>query len=188
MKTYNDDITLIDQILNGDTSSFAVIVDRYGDMLLSLAIKITGNTEDAQEVVQDVFVKVYRALNRYKKQSNFSTWLYRITYNTAISKIRKKRIPTKNIYETKEIVTLSDNDIAENLNKLAQEKKFDMVNNAIAMLNPDEKALITLFYLEEKSINEISQIMEISAANTKTKLHRTRKKLLMIIMDMEGKS
>ena len=187
MKTYNDDITLIDQILNGDTSSFAVIVDRYGDMLLSLAIKITGN-EDAQEVVQDVFVKVYRALNRYKKQSNFSTWLYRITYNTAISKIRKKRIPTKNIYETKEIVTLSDNDIAENLNKLAQEKKFDMVNNAIAMLNPDEKALITLFYLEEKSINEISQIMGISAANTKTKLHRTRKKLLTTIMDMEGKS
>ena len=87
-----EDSYYISSILAGNISDFSILVDKYKDMVYTLAYRIVGNREDAEELAQDVFVKVYRSLKNFRGKSKFSTWLYSITYNTSISKVRKKQI------------------------------------------------------------------------------------------------
>ena len=82
----------IKRVLAGDRNAYAVLVDRYKDMVFSLALKLMHNREEAEEIAQDAFVKAYRSLSGFKGNSRFSTWLYRIVYNTAISSLRRKEV------------------------------------------------------------------------------------------------
>ena len=86
-----DDQQYIDRVINGDTSAFAVLADQYKVMVFSLALKMLKNREEAEEVTQDSFLKVYKSLAKYKGESKFSTWLYTITYNTCLDRIRKNK-------------------------------------------------------------------------------------------------
>ncbi len=86
-----DDIYFIDKVLNGDSSAFAVLVDRYKTMAFNISARITGSREDAEEVAQDSFVKAYRSLSSFKRNAKFSTWLFRIVYNTSVSHYRKRK-------------------------------------------------------------------------------------------------
>ena len=85
------DTELIDRILSGEVSKYAMLVDRYKDLAFTVAYRILYHREDAEEIVQDAFLKAYQNLKLFKRKSRFSTWLYRIVYNTAVSKKRLKR-------------------------------------------------------------------------------------------------
>ena len=87
-----DDNQYIDQVIAGNTAAFAILVDRHKDLVFTIAMNITRNREDAEEVAQDSFLKAFQKLAGFRKESGFQTWLYRIAYNEAISKIRKNRI------------------------------------------------------------------------------------------------
>ncbi|HQQ03027.1 MAG TPA: sigma-70 family RNA polymerase sigma factor, partial [Bacteroidales bacterium] len=91
MAETNDQI-LIQRTLQGDQNAFAQLVEKYKQPAFGIAYQITANREDAEEIAMDAFVKAYQALNTFKFESKFSTWLYRIVYNTAISKKRKKKL------------------------------------------------------------------------------------------------
>ena len=173
---FQSDSFYIDKVLNSDVNAYASLVDMHKDMVFTIALKIVRNREDAEEIAQDVFVKAYQSLATFKKESKFSTWLYRIVYNTAISKTRKKNIETTNInYDIVE--NYSEDDINENLNRLDNNEQKKIINTVLKKLNTEDHLLVTLYYFEEKSTEEISEIVNISQSNVKVKLFRMRKKL-----------
>jgi len=173
---FQSDNYYIDKVLNKDVKAYASLVDKHKNMVFTIALKIVRNREDAEEIAQDVFVKAYQSLATFKKESKFSTWLYRIVYNAAISKTRKKNIETTNLkYDIVE--NYSEDDINENLNRLDSNEQKTIINTVLKKLNPEDHILVTLYYFEEKSVDEISEIVNISPSNVKVKLFRIRKKL-----------
>ena len=170
-----DDRYYISRVLEGDVQSFSYLVDKYKDMVFTLAFRILKNRENAEEVAQDSFMKVYQNLGKFKLKSKFSTWLYRIVYNTTISKVRVKQKPTISI-ENQKFFEIVDE-------KQKTSKSFDIENNKMILqrllnkLDESDRALITLYYLDECKISEISEITGFNRSNIKVKLHRARKKM-----------
>ena len=171
-----EDNYFIERVLSGDVSAYASLVDRHKDMAYSIAYKVLRNQEDAEEVAQDAFLKAYQNLANFKHEAKFSTWLFRIVYNTAISRTRKKR-PDFSPIDERTMGNLTEDDIHENLDRMSDEEQQKHVTAAIDRLPEEESAIVTLFYLEEHSIDDISEITGLSKSNVKVKLFRIRKKL-----------
>ncbi|KAF0235616.1 MAG: RNA polymerase sigma-70 factor ECF, partial [Prolixibacteraceae bacterium] len=87
-----DDIWYIERVLKGDTQYFSYFVDKYKDIVFSIALKVLRNREDAEEMAQESFIKAFKSLYTFKGNAKFSTWLYRITYNNCISEVRKRKL------------------------------------------------------------------------------------------------
>ena len=173
----NNDKYLIEQILKGDINSFRFIVERHKDKSFNLAVKICGNREDAEEVVQDSFLKAYRSLGSFRMESNFTTWLYRIVYNAAVSRVRNKDENTAPLEETP-----SFRETGNNENELFDnEHKKLLINFALGKLNEVDRGLITFMYYDDLTIDEIEKITGLSASNIKVRLHRSRQKMLEIL-------
>lgn len=182
MELYSDTY-YIDRIQAGDTDCFGCLLDRYGRQVFSLIRKIVENREDAEELTQDVFLKAFRSLSTFNRTCSFSTWIYRIAYNTAISATRKQRREYLSIDESRlenlpeePILPDGENDEAHRAEKL---------DAALKQLSPDERALILLFYMEEKTVGEVAEISGISVSNVKIKLFRIRKKLFVLLKELE---
>lgn len=176
MSKQTDDITLVKSILSGNTAAFGLLVKKHADMVFTIVHKVVQNREDAEEVAQDVFVKAYQSLQTFKGTAKFSTWLYRIAYNMAISHTRKQ----KHIHvelEEKMAQEMTEDEIIENLDTFDYDMRSEMVEQAINKLPNDENMIVTLFYLEDNTVEDISCIMGISKENVKIKLFRIRKKL-----------
>lgn len=171
-----DDIFQVQRVLAGNTAAYAILVDRHKDLVFNIAHKIVRHREDAEEIAQDAFVKAYQSLRSFKGDSKFSTWLYRIVYNAAISHTRKRHYEFTAIDERVMSDTTED-DILEDLDRVESDEQARLINVAINRLAPDDSALVTLFYMEENSIEDISHITGLSVSNVKVKLHRIRKKL-----------
>lgn len=173
---YKDDQFYLEQIRSGNTNAYSMLINKHKTMAFNVALRITRNREDAEEVIQDAFLKVYYSLNDFEGKSKFSTWLYRIVYNQAISKIRKKNI-AQNDLDDEIINNFTVGEISRDLNYLASEDQTRYINLALAKLSEEDSAIVTLFYLNESSVEEVSEITGLSESNVKVKLHRSRKKL-----------
>jgi RNA polymerase sigma factor (sigma-70 family) len=185
-----DDIFHVQRVLAGNTAAFAVLVEKHSDMAFTIANKIVRSREDAEEIAQDAFVKAFQSLRSFKGDSKFSTWLYRIVYNAAISHTRRKKQDFTQLDE-RVVSDTTEDEIFENLDTLDGELQSKLVTEAINNLPADESAIVTLFYLEENTIEDISQITGLSVSNVKVKLFRIRKKLyeeLQMKMKMEAVS
>ncbi|NVO18546.1 MAG: sigma-70 family RNA polymerase sigma factor [Bacteroidetes bacterium] len=182
-----DDIYHVQNVLAGNTASFAVLVNRHKELAFNIALKIVRHREDAEEIAQDAFVKAYQSLRSFKGDSKFSTWLYRIVYNAAISHTRKKQYEFTTI-DDRVMGNTTEDEIIEDLDRLETDQQAVLVNKAIDRLPPDESALVTLFYMEENSIEDISHITGLSASNVKVKLFRIRKKLYDDLQHMMNKA
>lgn len=170
----------IEKTLKGDSNAFAFLIDKYKDMVFTLAIKMVKNREVAEEVSQDAFLKAYKYLPKFKGDSKFSTWLYKIAYNTSLDAIKKK----KSEYNTIAIDEITINYIASVetvLDGIERKERAGIINNCLEQLPEDEKAILLFFYFKELSLKEIIEITSLSEANVKVKLHRARKKLLSIV-------
>ena len=175
-----DEIIYIKRILDGETNLFSFFLERYSRTIHGLIVRIIPSKEDAEELTQDTFLKAFRKLDTFKGDCSFSTWLFRIAYNTAISATRKRKIVFPLINEsmlesvTDELMdTVFEDDVTdERLQKLEQ---------AITKLTVEEKTLIALYYTEEKSVAEIAFMLEQTNDNVKIKLFRTRKKIYVLM-------
>lgn len=177
MEKFSDNY-YIDRVLNGDKTSFAYLVERHKTMVFTVAKRILKNREDAEEIAQDAFVKAYKSLNKFKKQSRFSTWIYKIVYNLAISKLRKKNPETFSIDDSENIhFDLVEENSYNKLQELVKRDQNNYIKTAIEQLNYDERTVITLYYQQEQKISEIADITGLSSSNVKVKLHRSRKEL-----------
>lgn len=175
-----DEIYYITRILDGETEYFSVLLERYSRPLYSLIVQIVGCPEDAEEILQDVFMKAFRHLGSYKRESKFSTWLYRIAYNTAISSTRKKKQEFLYIEEST-INNVPDERADGVITPTDDEEQIMRLSKAIDKLSGEEKALITLFYYEEKSMEEVGEVLKLTVSNVKVRLHRTRKKIYILM-------
>jgi RNA polymerase sigma factor (sigma-70 family) len=177
---YIGDIYYIEQILAGNSHAFSFVVDRYKNKVYNLAFRICGNHEEAQEIAQDSFLKSYRSLNGFKMKSSFATWLYRISYNTAISYVRQRK---KGLLSLEDFPADATDFIGTNPSEEEAEREYrnNLVSFALQKIEEEERGLISLFYYEEMSIEEISQVTGISRSSIKVKLFRARQKMLQII-------
>jgi RNA polymerase sigma factor (sigma-70 family) len=183
---YKGDIFYIGQILEGNSNAFSYIVDRHKNKAYNLAFRMCGSHEEAEELAQDSFLKAYRSLKSFKMKSSFATWLYRIVYNTTISHLRVKK---KGILSLEDFPADARDFIGNNTSEEEAEKEYrnSLVNFALQKINEDERGLISLYYYEEMSTDEISEVTRISKSNIKVKLFRARQKMLEIIENVEKK-
>jgi RNA polymerase sigma-70 factor, ECF subfamily len=179
MDTYNEQDFIV-RILDGDTQAFAVLLKRYQRPVHSLIRQVVHCKEDAEELTQDVFVKAFRKLGSFKGDSSLSTWLHRIAYNTAIDATRKQKLFFPD-FDEKELNNLADETVDELLSRENDEALLLRLEKAVERLSPEDKALITLYYTEEKSVNEVAAIAGLTPDHTKVKLHRARKKLVLLL-------
>jgi RNA polymerase sigma-70 factor (ECF subfamily) len=167
-------------VINGDSNSFAYLVDSYKDMVYSLAYKMTKNKEESEEISQDTFIKAYKNLNKFKGESKFSTWLYRIAYHTSLDQIKKH----KNNNATFEIheVTLNQIQSADDiLQGIERRERAKIMDECLLRLPEEERSILWMFYYDELSLKEIIEVTSLTEANVKVKLHRARKRLLTIV-------
>lgn len=178
---------LIRRIAGGETELCSRLADRYGKAVYTLAARIVGCTEDAEELTQDIFLRAFARLDRFGGRSSFSTWLYRIAYNMAVSHARRMR-PKFCDMDERRLAALPDSE-ADRLEEWAEkQERLDALNRAVERLAPEERALVTLFYYEERSVGECAAITELSEGNVKVRLHRIRKKLYVLVNDeIDGK-
>ena len=166
---------IIESVKRGNQSDFSLLIDMYKDRAYTLLKRMLRNEMDAEEALMDCFMKVYNSLPGFRYESKFSTWFYKITYNTALTIIANKKRQTE-----KEMTSIEDHfDLSEDDDEIYSVSKDsrEYLMNLIDKLPPRNALIIILFYIDDLSLNEISQVLELSLVNTKVLLHRSRNAL-----------
>lgn len=177
MQQKQTDEELIDEVLAGHTKAYSELVARHQRFVFSLAMRFAKKREDAEEIAQDCFVKAYKALGTFQRSSKFSTWLYTITYTTAMSFLRKKRLNTDSIDDEGNSIQLESKVSDFNANLAERKSVSYWLNIAIDQLMPDDAMIISLFYKGEQSLEEIGAALNMDPNNVKVRLHRARTRL-----------
>ena len=169
---------LIDKILAGDTNAFKSVVEEYQRLVSHIVFRMINMEEDREDVCQDIFLKVYRNLSRFKFESKLSTWIAKIAYNTCINYLGKKKVPLFNDLSRDDITldSFSGNNIAPD--KFTEKKDISVRLQAIIEKMPAQfRSILTLFHLQEMRYNEIAEIMGLPEGTVKSYLFRARKLL-----------
>lgn len=171
----------IERVKSGDKEAFGPLVNAYKDMVYTVCLRMLGSEAEAEEAAQDVFVKAYRSLGSFQAKAKFSTWLYRITYNNCISVIRKK----VKMIDLVEDIPEGEVDEGElnGLENLSSEERSRYLKMAIESLAETDAVVVTLFYYDELSLEEIASVTGLSNSNIRIKLHRSRKKMYQVICE-----
>lgn len=162
------DLPIIHRILAGEQQLYALLVNKHKGYAYSLALRILENKFDAEEAAQDSFIKAYKYLTGFNQEAKFSTWLYRIVFNTAISYKRKAKVNHESIERVRLVYS------QDTLEK-SDRKKF--IEIALGKLNEADRVAITMFYLQELSLDEIADILSTQANTLKVRIHRARHRL-----------
>lgn len=170
------DIELIEKALGGERGAYEMLVRRHEQFVFTLALRFARNREDAEEIAQDSFLKAFRNLDGFQRTSRFTTWLYTIVYTTAMSHLRKKRHDFLSLDDQEQSLQLQTRGGEEAGSLLEKKIGKYYIGKAIERLLPDDATILTLFYLGEQSLEEISRTMGIAAGTVKVKLHRSRQR------------
>lgn len=174
------DFEIIDSINRGNVSDYSLLVNRYKDRAFSLLRRLLKNEMDAEEALQDCFLKAYNSLKSFRKDSQFSTWFYRIVYNTGLSIIssRKRKIEQQMSSIDDQFDLASQDDEVYSTADNSRQYILKMVDKL-----PVRGALVViLFYMDGMSLSEISQVLGTSLVNTKVLLHRSRNALKDLLL------
>jgi RNA polymerase sigma-70 factor (ECF subfamily) len=164
---YDEDSVLVERYLAGDHTVFEVLYNKYYDKVAAIARGIVLDNDEAADAVQEIFTLVYRHLARFDKRSKFSTWLFRVAVNRSIQQARRLK------YKTRQVP------LNEALGQSTPEEVNDAevrVQEALAKLSPQDRALLTLFYWEEHSLQEIAEALHCGLNAAKTRLYRARER------------
>jgi RNA polymerase sigma-70 factor (ECF subfamily) len=173
------DAEIIESVLKGNSADYIFIIDRYKNKAFSMLKRMLKNTEDAEEVLQDCFLKVYNNLKTFKFESKFSTWFYRIVYNTALTKLSSRKRQTES--EMVDIDELHNIESKYSADEFIKNDLSENVRKIVSELPAKNAAVITLFYLEEMTCEEVSETLNMTVNNVKVLLHRSRNLLKEII-------
>jgi len=177
MQSKLTDIELIQRTLKGEQQAYALLVKTYQRYVFTLALRFTKNREDAEEVAQDSFIKVYKALSSFKQESKFSTWLYTVVYTTAMTSLRKRDKATVALDDDDNFIQVADAASTWDTNTAENRSRSFYLSRAITQLPADDATVLTLFYHAEQSLEEIALIMGIETNGVKIKLFRARRRL-----------
>jgi len=188
MSDSNRDNLLIEQCLNGRQGSFSKLIDKYKKLTFNVAYRMTNNLQDAEDISQEVFIRVYRSLYNFDPQYKFSTWLYQMTLNICRDRFRKGKIPSISLD-----APLKEDDqkdfssiIPDNQNNpediIIGVEQTNIINDLITSLPPKYREVIVLRHLRDLSYEEMSKILNISLGSVKTRLFRARELLRKILL------
>jgi RNA polymerase sigma factor (sigma-70 family) len=172
--------TDIQKVLDGDADAFRFIVRDHKDNAYTLAFSVVKDEALAQDVVQVAFIKAYRKLDTFKKESSFSTWFYRIVINEAFNKLKAERKMLENL----ESVTPDEipvEEIHSDFSKLERKDQQLYINKALLRLPANYSLALRLFYLNEYSLEEITQITGWTSANARVLLNRARTEMKSVL-------
>jgi len=173
---------LLTAATRGDQKAMAVLIKRHQKMVLSIALDVTGNRADAEEATQDTFVKAFRFLSNFRRESSFKTWLRRIARTTALNQLRVKGLPSVSLDapESSPVYFLQEN--SDNaLQLLMRNERARLVKTAIQRLSIEDATALRLFYFHEKSLEEISEATGWTINNAKSRLSRARQRLRAVL-------
>lgn len=168
--------TFLEKAIRGDKAGVEYLVSAYKNLAYTIAIRIVLNREDAEEVVQDAFMKAFASLSKFKKASKFSTWLYRIVYNTALTSKASRRISVVDLngrLVNEQYISVENQQW--DLTRDTERKKY--VEIALGRLSEEDRLIITLHYIGELSISEICEIVNMKKSAVKMRLLRGRDQL-----------
>lgn len=184
-KDKDKEFELIAKIKEGDISNFRILVDKYKDVSFSLACSILKNDQDAEDALQESFIKAFNGLKSFSFKSSFSTWLYRIVVNTCNTKYKNQKRHNHLIdIDSYSGIEITGSDTP--FNKIALNERKDVVNKVLDLIKMEESLLLRLFYLAELSIDEIKQVTGFKDSKIKVTLYRARKSFQQIIEKMYG--
>ena len=168
----------------GDKAAFEQLVIRHQDLVFSLAYKLTGNREMANDVAQEAFIRAWKAIEKFRGDSTFSTWIYRITVNTAWTLRKKaKKHNTLNIDDTYEPIVIDEKKDPE-LVAINSDLSSVLVN-ALDKIPIEQRIIVELKNIEGRSHKEIADYLDISVTAAKVRLHRAHQKLRQILEEVE---
>jgi RNA polymerase sigma-70 factor (ECF subfamily) len=174
----------IQQVVDGDVTRFAYFVTKYKKLAFSIAMRILENEQDAEEAVQDSFVRAFQSIKTFKGDARFSTWLYRIVVNDSLNRLKRRK--TVRQYDQIELAEEYFVQVECGYKRLTSQDQAKYINLALARLAPEDRIILTLYYLEEQPLSEIAVITGISKENIKMKLHRARGKMYSILSRILG--
>ncbi len=175
------DIEIIESIKNGKQSDYSILVDRYKDKAYTLVNGIIKNDMESEEILQDCFLKAFNSLNKFRFESKFSTWFYRIVYNTSLTRINNKKRRIESNF--KSIDEFENTLINNSINNYINDDISETLSLIVGKLPNKYSVVINLYYLEQMSCNEISMIIDLSINNVKVLLYRARKALRKIVFE-----
>jgi len=180
---HDDDFYWIGKVLLGDLNAFGNLVEKYQDMVYTIVFKVLQHETNAEDTAQHVFMKAYEGLKGFKKDAGFSTWLYRIAFNTAISELRKQSRQKLEFADQSAIERIAANKADE----LADEKETQeyRLQKALNHLQPEENLMINLYYAQNLSTEEIGKVLGMGVSNVKVRLFRIRKKIEDIMLVLQ---
>lgn len=160
--------------------TFEEIVKHHGDMVYNHCFKFTRNEETAKDLTQEIFLKIYQNLSRFREEANIKTWIYRITVNTNLTALNSAY--AKKSKQHKSLEALLTRESSENAEeKIIIEEQANNIKEALQQLPPNDQQIIILFYYDELSYEEISKVMNIAKGTVGIKLYRARRKLKNIM-------
>jgi RNA polymerase sigma-70 factor (ECF subfamily) len=173
------DLQLIEEFRSGEQSSFEELLSRYSNKVFSLASRLTRNAEDAEEVLQDVFVTVHRKITSFEGKSSFSSWLYRVTVNAAFMKLRKRRqdlsVPLEDvIQQSHAVAALRSPESAFVDSQSIRNQMLEALESAIRKLPDDYRPVFILRDVDGLTSREVSKILDLTVPAVKSRLHRSR--------------
>lgn len=181
-----DESHLIDQALLGDRAAFTELVRLHQDRLFASMMQVTGSPDEAEDAVQDAFIRAFMKLHTFQRQSQFFTWLYRIAYNSTLSRHRRKR-PSISLDQFREVsgVEFAGSDQAVDMAMIRNER-INLVRTAMKSLTEAHRKVLVLREMQEHSYEDIAVILEISIGTVRSRLNRARAALKLAIEQIEN--
>lgn len=176
---------LIREALEGNSSSYGELVERFQARLFNAMLQVVGSHDEAEDVVQDSFVQAYVKLDTFQGNSKFFTWLYRIAFNNALSRQRRKRHDLS-IEQSREVTGSDPQDRLESPEEpLLREERVSLVHRALTMLTEEHRSILVLREMEEMSYEEIAEILTINIGTVRSRLSRARNQLKIQLEELQ---
>lgn len=179
---------LVQRSRNGDTAAFEELIQSYEKRIFNIALRMTGNREDSSDIAQEVCIKIFKSISKFKEDASFSTWVYRITSNVCIDEMRKRKnnvVPLIFAGEDgeMEIPVASQDKLPE---EIAESNEMSrLIKTCISQLAPEHKTIVVFRDIYDYTYEEISKILNISIGTVKSRLNRARNILKTKIKSME---
>lgn len=179
----NEEMTCIERFLAGENEGFEILVKKYQNRVLNIVYSLVGQDREAEDIMQEVFLKAYDSLKGFKHKSQFSTWLYRITVNTTYDFLRKRKNLVEEAFLDKIVAFYGRPD-----DTLLLEEKEEMVQEALNKVPFKFRTALVLKDIEGLSYKQISEVLECSIGTVESKIYRARMSLKKELLRLEGET